>query len=132
MRQRPRARGRRGNVGDEMRRSVRGIGAWAVVALVALPGTAGAGGAGQVAGTYQCVETGKTLALEASGKYSYGSKGGSFAYRAAKQKMSFKSGPLTAFYGRRVVDVNGGVDLYRKSNDRVKAHCIDSSGEPEF
>ena len=115
-----------------MGRSFRRIGAWAVIALVALPGTAAAGGAGKAAGTYECIETTRTLTLEATGKYSYGSKRGSYVYRSAKQKVIFKSGPLTDFYGRRIVDVNGGVDIYRKSNDRVKAHCIDSSGQPEL
>lgn len=116
-----------------MGRSYRGFGvSAAVVALVAFPGAAGASGIEQAAGSYDCIETKKTLVLGADGTYAYGSKGGSYAYRSAKKKVAFKSGPLTAFYGRRVIDVNGGVDLYRKSNDRVKAHCIEHSGEPGF
>lgn len=108
----------------------RGFRAWVVfvaaAALCALPGTAIAGGSNEAAGKYNCVETEKKLSVSADGTYRYAGDSGKYDYRAAKQKVTFTSGPLSAYWGNRVFGDFGGIDLYKKRGDKFKAACIDS------
>lgn len=109
----------------------------AAVAVCSLPGTAIAGTADEPAGTYKCFKAEsskptKTLVLNADGTYAYGDGAGTYVYKAARQRVKFTAGPLTKFYGVRVFDVNGGVDLYDKDKRKRRQLCFDASQEPEI